>query len=116
MAYMNYPFGIKENELIYFTGDRFYPDNEYFKHNQCLKGKKEIVSYNCCIFNLDGIIELNFDNIEKGFQIMAIIISPEPNIDYDIDNRFEFCGFDLLLIVTLYDAEKVNNCINKIMG
>lgn len=95
MSYMNYPWGIKEKELMYFKADRFYPDDKYFEYNRYLKGKKEIVSYDCGIFDLEGIIELNLDSIEKGFQIIAIIINPENNVDCDIDNRFEFCGYDL---------------------
>ena len=95
MSYMNYPWGIKEKELMYFKANRFYPDDKYFKYNQHLKGKKEIVSYDCGIFDLEGIIELNLDNIEKELQIIAIIINPEHNVDCDIDNRFEFCGYDL---------------------
>ncbi len=95
MSYMDYPFGIKENELMYFKTNRFYPNEKYFEYNQLLKGKKEIVSYDCGIFDLEGIIELDFDNIEKGKQIMAIIINPEHGVDSDIDNRFEFCGYDL---------------------
>ena len=53
MSYMNYPFGIKENELLYFRANRFCPDDKYFKYNKNLKGKKEIVSYDCGIFDLD---------------------------------------------------------------
>ena len=95
MSYMDYPFGIKENELMYFKTNRFYPNDKYFEYNQLLKGKKEIVSYDCGIFDLNGIIKFSFDNIEKGKQIMAIIINPEHGVDSDIDNRFEFCGYDL---------------------
>ena len=95
MSYMDYPFGIKENELMYFKTNRFYPNDKYFEYNQLLKGKKEIVSYDCGIFDLNGIIKFSFDNIEKNHQIMAIIIEPKNNKDYEIDKRFEFCGYDL---------------------
>ena len=95
MSYMNYPFGIKENELLYFRANRFYPDDKYFKYNKHLKGKKEIVSYDCGIFDLDGIIKLDFNSIRKDTQIIAIIINPKLESTHKIDSSFEFCGYDL---------------------
>ena len=92
MSYIEYPYGICEDKVMYFKTSRFYPDNNYFKYAHKLIGKKEIVSFDCGLFDLDGILNIDLSCCE---QILAVIINPIKDKDYKIDNRFEFCGYDL---------------------
>ena len=92
MSYIEYPYGICEDKVMYFKTSRFYPDNNYFKYANKLIGKKEIVSFDCGLFDLDGTIDIDLSCCE---QILAVIINPIKDKDYKIDNRFEFCGYDL---------------------
>lgn len=91
----HHPFGLTEKQLLFFKTNRFFPCENYLAGNQYLTGRQEIVSFDDGLFDLEGIIEFDVDNLEKDFQIMAVVINPEQNENYDIDNRFEFCGFDL---------------------
>lgn len=92
MSYIEYLYGIVEDKVMYFKTNRFYPDDKYLNYANKMIGKKEIVSFDCGLFDLVGILDINLSSCE---QIFAVIINPVKDKDYQVDERFEFCGYDL---------------------
>lgn len=84
---------LEEDTVIYFKADRFYPNKEYIQYAKNYITAKEIVSFDCALFNLTALPQDGAFDLQEE-QILAIVINPKKNKEY-VDNQFQFCGFDL---------------------
>lgn len=100
------------DEIFYVSCERFYPTKEYEEFSP-VRGKKEIVSYDCGLmppFNICYSLndaERKVAGIKDG-QIIAAYQNPPQNFAINIGNGFEFCGFDLSEEQTNISA--ITNC------
>ena len=98
-------------KIRYFKGDRLYNEKSLYEFNQGKIPAKELVTYDSSLMNLQ---EITKDEIEstKGNaeQIVAIIIRPEIEVSYILENHsdFVFCGYDLVEHSTGISA--ITNC------
>ncbi len=90
----------------YFYSDRFFCDDGY---NEFIQGKikaRELVTFDCCLMNMKEAERPELSQLKQDKQIMAIIVRPEiePNYILEDDHTFEFCGYDLVEIQTTISA------------
>lgn len=84
-------------DVRYFGSDRFYSSEGYRESVQQKINCEEIVSFDCCLFDMYEI-ESPDSPLKPGTdQIIAVIIRPglDP-IEYMEKRGFTFCGYDLV--------------------
>ncbi len=92
-------------DVRYFGGDRFFPDNKFKEFLGRQMDAKEIVSFDCCLFEMYEIESHDSPLSPDTQQIIAVILRPnlEP-IEYMETRGFTFCGYDLVEEETLISA------------
>ena len=98
-------------KIRYFKGDRLYNEKALYEFNQEKISAKELVTYDSSLMNLQEITKDEIqDAREKAEQIIAIIIRPEIEVSYTLENNseFVFCGYDLVEHSTGISA--ITNC------
>lgn len=98
--------------IRYFQSDRCINDTNLQNFNKGKINAKELVTFDC---GLMETIEIEKEKAEifvpeKDTQLLAIIVRPEiePSHILERDQRFEFCGYDLVEVTTYTSA--ITNC------
>lgn len=91
----------------YFQSDRCINNINLQKFNRGKIKANELVTFDCGLMELKEIEKAEIDLPQKGNQILAIIVRPEiePNYILEQGKQFEFCGYDLV---------DISNCISAI--
>lgn len=94
-----------EVNLRYFGADRFFPNDKFKEFLGRQMDAKEIVSFDCCLFEMYEIESHDSPLSSDTQQIIAVILRPnlEP-IEYMETRGFTFCGYDLVEEETLISA------------
>ena len=94
----------------YFQSDRCINHANLRKFNQGKIKADELVTFDCGLMELREIEESEINLPPKGEQLLAVIVRPEIEPDYRLEQgqRFEFCGYDLVEISTCISA--ITNC------
>ncbi|MCI8322004.1 MAG: hypothetical protein HFH02_13145 [Dorea sp.] len=94
----------------YFQSDRCINHGTLRKFNQGKIKANELVTFDCGLMELKEIEKSEINLPLKGEQLLAIIVRPEiePNYRLEQGQRFEFCGYDLVDISTCISA--ITNC------
>ena len=105
IKYLNEPVSGKET---YFLANRFFSDSNYVEFSHI--PAKEIVSFDCGLFNLTEISKDEIPAVDADHQILCVIVNPEATTTCEIANdpEFEFCGYDLIEEETSISA--ITNC------
>ena len=83
--------------LRYFEANRVYCDEDYKQFTQNKIICEEIVSFDCCLFEMNEIESSKSNSDFESQQIMAVIIRPQIDEASYLENKgFEFCGYDLV--------------------
>ena len=92
-------------DVRYFGADRFFPDNKFKEFLGRQMDAKEIVSFDCCLYEMYEIESHDSPLSSDTQQIIAVILRPnlEP-IEYMETRGFTFCGYDLVEEETLISA------------
>ena len=92
-------------DVRYFGADRFFPDNKFKEFLGRKMDVKEIVSFDCCLYEMYEIESHDSPLSSDTQQIIAVILRPnlEP-IEYMETRGFTFCGYDLVEEETLISA------------
>ena len=92
-------------DVCYFGADRFFPDNKFKEFLGRKMDVKEIVSFDCCLYEMYEIESHDSPLSPDTQQIIAVILRPnlEP-IEYMETRGFTFCGYDLVEEETLISA------------
>ena len=92
-------------DVRYFGADRFFPDNKFKEFLGRKMDVKEIVSFDCCLYEMYEIESHDSPLSPDTQQIIAVILRPnlEP-IEYMETRGFTFCGYDLVEEETLISA------------
>ena len=92
-------------DVRYFGADRFFPDNKFKEFLGRKMDVKEIVSFDCCLYEMYEIESHDSPLSPDTQQIIAVILCPnlEP-IEYMETRGFTFCGYDLVEEETLISA------------
>ena len=92
-------------DVRYFGADRFFPDNKFKEFLGRQMDAKEIVSFDCCLYEMHEIESYDSPLPPDTQQIIAVILRPnlEP-IEYMETRGFTFCGYDLVEEETLISA------------
>ena len=82
-----------EVNLRYFGADRFFPNDKFKEFLGRQMDAKEIVSFDCCLFEMYEIESHDSPLSSDTQQIIAVILRPnlEP-IEYMETRGFTFCG------------------------
>ncbi len=96
--------------IRYFKSDRCINDINLQKFNKGKIKANELVTFDCGLMELKEIEKSEIDLSQKDNQILAIIIRPEiePNYILEQEQQFEFCGYDLVDISTCISV--ITNC------
>ena len=96
-------------DVRYFGADRFFPDNEFKEFLGRQMDAKEIVSFDCCLYEMYEIESHDSPLSSDTQQVIAVILRPnlEP-IEYMETRGFTFCGYDLVEEETSISA--ITNC------
>ena len=86
---------IEEDKLIYFKANRFFPNEAYYEGIKFDKRPKEIVSFDCALFDLSLVLRNEWRETDANGQIIAVVINPVKDKVYGVDENFIFCGYDL---------------------
>ncbi|MDR2090387.1 MAG: hypothetical protein LBP62_01845 [Clostridiales bacterium] len=89
----------------YYVAERFYPTERYEKFSS-IKGRKEIVTYDCCLCPKVSP-QSRKKPLRKDEQIIAAFKNT-PKTAHTPGKDFEFCGYDLSETTTMISA--VTNC------
>lgn len=106
-----YQYYEKYGHIRYFYSNRCWNDKniKVFNHNRILAD--ELVTFDCGLMDMQEIEidEIKLD-ISKEEQVLAIIIRPEIELNYLLENNdlFIFCGYDLVDVGTSISA--ITNC------
>lgn len=98
-------------KIRYFKGDRLYNEKPLYEFNKGKISAKELVTYDSSLMNLQEIMVDEIDSAkENAEQIVAIIIRPEIQVSFELENNseFQFCGYDLVESLTGISA--ITNC------
>ena len=98
-----------EADVRYFGADRFFPDNKFKEFLGRQMDAREIVSFDCCLYEMYEIESYDSPLFPDTQQIIAVILRPnlEPT-EYMETRGFAFCGYDLVEEETLTSA--ITNC------
>ena len=98
-----------EVNLRYFGADRFFPNDKFKEFLGRQMDAKEIVSFDCCLYEMYEIESHDSPLSPDTQQIIAVILRPnlEP-VEYMEKRGFTFCGYDLVEEETLISA--ITNC------
>lgn len=94
----------------YFQSDRCINNINLKEFNQGKIKAGELVTFDCGLMELKEIEESEINLLKKGNQLLAIIVRPEvePNYRLEQAQKFEFCGYDLVDISVCISA--ITNC------
>lgn len=94
-----------EVNLRYFGADRFFPNDKFKEFLGRQMDAKEIVSFDCCLYEMYEIESYDSPLPSDTQQIIAVILRPnlEP-VEYMEKRGFTFCGYDLVEEETLISA------------
>ena len=97
--------------IRYFRGDRLYSDSSLIEFNKGKITAKELVTFDSALMSLQEIRKDEIDSSKKDSeQIIALIVRPEIEVNWVLENdqRFDFCGYDLVDPQTGISA--ITNC------
>lgn len=98
MINYKYNFGLIYGKTIYFLADRCFNNDMLKAFNQYKCSQVEFVTFDCGLFDMseksvDEILEIT----GSGQQILAVIIRPNTTPNEKLaQDKFEFCGYDLV--------------------
>jgi len=94
-----------ETDVRYFAADRFFPDHKFKEFLGRQMDAKEIVSFDCCLYEMHEIESHDSSFPSDTQQVIAVILRPnlEP-VEYMETRGFTFCGYDLVEEETLISA------------
>ncbi len=96
-------------KIRYFEADRFFNTEKFKAGNQGKIICGEIVSYDCGLFNMYEMLNLQQPLRSDTAQIIAVIVRPDIRPDRSLENDgFVFCGYDLVEEATAISA--ITNC------
>ena len=96
-------------DVRYFGADRFFPDNKFKEFIGRQIDAKEIVSFDCSLFEMYEIESYDSPLNSDTQQIIAVILRPDLDpIGYMETRGFTFCGYDLVEEETLTSV--ITNC------
>ena len=96
-------------DLRYFCADRFFPNDDFKDFIGGKMGCEEIVSFDCCLFDMHEIESLDAPVRSDAQQILAVILRPDVDpLDRLAREEFVFCGYDLVEEATTISA--ITNC------
>lgn len=98
--------------IRYFKSDRCLNNYNLQKYNKWKISANEIVTFDCGLMDMSEIYKDSIENeiTKEILQVLAIIIRPEIEKSYLLDNdkRFDFCGYDLVELTSYTSA--ITNC------
>ncbi|GKX67574.1 hypothetical protein [Inconstantimicrobium mannanitabidum] len=105
-----YQYYEKYGHIRYFYSDRCWNNESLkkFNHNKILA--RELVTFDCGLMDMQEVEkkQIKFD-LPRGQQLLAVIIRPEIEPNYLLENdNFIFCGYDLVEATTYISA--ITNC------
>lgn len=83
----------------YFQSTRCFNDAHLRKFNKNKISAFEIVCFDCAFMQMQELATNRIDiPSDQSQQILAIIVRPEIEVNYTLENdrRFHFCGYDLI--------------------
>ena len=96
-------------EPRYFGADRFFTDAKFRELTKLKIFCNEIISFDCCLFEMYEIESLDSPLHSDTQQIIAVIFRPETEpAEYLEYKGFTFCGYDLVDVSTSISA--VTDC------
>ena len=96
-------------DLRYFGANRFFSNEGFKDFNRQKINCDEIVSFDCCLFEMYELACPDADLSPGTEQIVAVIISPEVEpLEHLGRKGFTFCGYDLVERTTLISS--ITNC------
>ncbi len=96
-------------DLRYFGADRFFSNEGFKDFNRQKINCDEIVSFDCCLFEMHELASPDADLSPETEQIIAVIMSPEVEPLEQLKRKgFTFCGYDLVERTTLISS--ITNC------
>ena len=98
-----------EADVRYFGADRFFPNDKFKEFTEGRIDTKEIVSFDCGLFEMYEIGSHDSPLRANTQQIVAVILRPNLDpIEYMEKRGFTFCGYDLVEEETSISA--ITNC------
>lgn len=96
--------------IRYFESDRCFNDEAIRNFNKGMITADELVTFDCGLMEMREITKDEVKEPDKEQQILAIIVRPEiePNYSMEQEGHFEFCGYDLVELPCCISA--ITNC------
>lgn len=96
--------------IRYFESDRCFNDEALRRFNKGMIKAEELVTFDCGLMEMSEITKDKVKESDKTLQIVAIIVRPEiePNYLLSEEEKFEFCGYDLVELPCCISA--ITNC------
>ncbi len=94
----------------YFQSDRCMNNKNLQKFNRGKIKAKELVTFDCGLMELKEVEGTGIELLQKNEQLLAVIVRPEiePSVKLGQEDRFEFCGYDLVDVFSSISA--ITNC------
>lgn len=91
---------------LYYRSSRCWNTEEVRSCNQGLLTGDELVSFDCCLFEQLPVLRREIEAPCAEHQYLAVIVEPEaqPSTIIAQDERFTFCGYDLVEEMTKISA------------
>ncbi len=94
----------------YFRAGRCFNGADLREFNKGKITANELVTFDCGLLELEELEKPDVSLLNKGEQLLAVIVRPEMDINpiLEDEQKFEFCGYDLVEIETCISA--ITNC------
>lgn len=96
--------------IRYFESSRCWNEDAIQKFNKGRISAKELVTFDSTLMEMNEILKDKIRAPQNDQQVLAVIFRPEiaKNFYLETDNRFEFCGYDLVGLG--YYISSITNC------